>query len=88
MTLSYWSRRQLLIGSSVVMAGALTGCNQTSGGGRSLSARTTSDYASMYGPVPKERFPLPAINLNKIPKKYLRREVFLSYQGKGGYAGG
>ncbi|TLP41785.1 L,D-transpeptidase [Cohaesibacter sp. CAU 1516] len=29
----------------------------------------------MYGPLPNEQFPLPAINLDKIPEQFLRREM-------------
>ena len=29
----------------------------------------------MYGPMPQERFPLPGINLKKVPAKYYRRQV-------------
>lgn len=32
-------------------------------------------YAAMYGPMPGERFPIPAVNLNRVPKKFWRRQV-------------
>jgi lipoprotein-anchoring transpeptidase ErfK/SrfK len=33
------------------------------------------DYAQIYGPVPDEEFPLPAIDLNVVPAEYYRRTV-------------
>lgn len=69
-----FDRRSLLKGSALLGLGFLTACSprtKTTG----LETATPSPYAKMYGPVPQERFPLPAIDLGKIPRKYLRREV-------------
>ncbi|MBO6727636.1 MAG: L,D-transpeptidase [Rhizobiaceae bacterium] len=35
-------------------------------------------YTVMYGPIPDERFPIPAVNLNRVPKKFWRRQVDFS----------
>lgn len=29
----------------------------------------------MYGPLPDERFPIPAVNLEKVPERFYRRQV-------------
>ena len=70
-----FSRRTFITGTSLLMAGALAGCSRTT---KSLDAPASgmpSPFATMYGPMPQERFPLPGINLKKIPEKYLRRVV-------------
>lgn len=67
-------RRDLLKGSALLGLGFLTACSPRTGTGR-LEASTPSPYVKMYGPVSQERFPLPAVDLSKIPRKYLRREV-------------
>lgn len=32
-------------------------------------------YAAMYGPLAQERFPIPGIDLDKVPKQFWRQEV-------------
>ncbi len=34
-----------------------------------------ASYAQMYGPMPNEEFPIPAIDLSQIPSQYWRHEV-------------
>ena len=41
--------------------------------------RATSNYALMYGPIREERFPIPAVDISRVPKQYYRRQV--AYQG-------
>jgi lipoprotein-anchoring transpeptidase ErfK/SrfK len=41
-------------------------------------------YTVMYGRIPDERFPIPAVNLNRVPKKFWRRQVDFSGQYKVG----
>ena len=67
------SRRMFLAGSAALGALALAGC-ATSGG---MSA---AEAARVYGALPNERFPVPAVNVSKINPKYLRRTV--SYPSK------
>jgi len=70
------SRRKLLAGSCIVLAGTLAGCNRSTKADAELgSPAIPSAFASMYGPLPNEQFPLPAINLDKIPEQFLRREM-------------
>ncbi|MBV6659054.1 MAG: L,D-transpeptidase [Devosiaceae bacterium] len=34
-----------------------------------------SPYLMMYGPLPDEQFPVPAVDLTQVPEQYLRRQV-------------
>jgi hypothetical protein len=34
-----------------------------------------AEAAKVYGPVPDERFPIPAVDVSKIDPKYYRRTV-------------
>ncbi len=43
-----------------------------------LRSGVDTSYAMMYGPVTDEPFPLPAIDLKPIDKKYWRQEVYYS----------
>ena len=33
------------------------------------------DYKAIYGPLPYERFPIPAVDISKVPRQFLRRRV-------------
>ena len=68
------SRRSFLAGSAAVL-GALTLAGCATSGGMSMA-----EAARVYGPLPNERFPVPAVNVSKINPKYLRRAV--SYPSK------
>ncbi len=62
------SRRSFLVGSAVgVGALGLAGC---AGDGMSLA-----EAQKLYGPMPDEKFPIPAVNLSKVNPKYFRRTV-------------
>ena len=64
------NRRSFLVGSAASLAAlGLAGC-ATTGGGMSLA-----EAEKVYGPVPNERFPIPAVNVRKVNPKYLRRTV-------------
>lgn len=63
------SRRSLLIAAGAgVGALSLAGCSSM--GGMSLA-----EAQHVYGPVPQEKFPIPAVNLAKLDSKYYRRTV-------------
>ena len=62
------SRRYFLAGMAAVGALGLAGCATTGG-------MSTAEAERVYGPLPNERFPVPAVNINKIDPKYLRRRV-------------
>ncbi len=59
------NRRSFLVG---VGALGLAGC-ATSGDISSV------ELAKMYGPVPEEKFPIPAVDMSKVNSKYYRRTV-------------
>lgn len=63
------SRRSFLIGSAVSMGAlGLAGCATTDGLSR-------AEAALMYGPMPNEKFPIPAVDLSQVDPKYFRRTV-------------
>lgn len=62
-------RRSFLLGSAAAVGAlGLAGC--TTSGGMSIA-----EAERVYGPLPNERFPVPAVNVSKIDPKYLRRTV-------------
>lgn len=63
------SRRTFLIGSASLAALGLAGCASTG------SSMSMAEAERVYGPLPNERFPVPAVNLNKLNPKYMRRTV-------------
>jgi lipoprotein-anchoring transpeptidase ErfK/SrfK len=60
-------RRAFLAGAAGLGALALAGC--TSAG------MSMAEAERVYGPLPDERFPIPAVNVNKINPKYRRNTV-------------
>lgn len=62
-------RRSFLWGSAASLGAlGLAGCATTDGMSR-------SEAALLYGPVPTEKFPIPAVDVNKVDPKYFRRTV-------------
>ncbi len=62
------SRRAFLVGAGASLAAlSLAGCVT---GGMSLQ-----EAQRVYGPVPEEKFPIPAVNLSKLDPKWYRRTV-------------
>jgi lipoprotein-anchoring transpeptidase ErfK/SrfK len=63
------SRRSFLVGSAAgVGALALAGCATSDG-------MSFAEATKVYGPVPDEKFPVPAIDVSKVDPKYYRRTV-------------
>ncbi|QDZ10395.1 L,D-transpeptidase [Devosia ginsengisoli] len=63
------NRRSFLVASAAVVgAVGLAGCT-------SLEGMSRAEAERVYGPLPDERFAVPAVNLNKVDPKYLRRTV-------------
>ena len=63
------TRRSFLFGSAIGLGAlGLAGCT-TSGG------MSRAEAAKVYGPVPGEKFPIPAADVSKINPKYYRRTV-------------
>ena len=68
-----FSRRTFLFGSAA-------GLGTLALGGCSGAVMSRAEAEKVYAAVPEERFPIPAVNLNKVDAKYLRRKV--SYASK------
>jgi lipoprotein-anchoring transpeptidase ErfK/SrfK len=66
------SRRAFLIASAGTLAGCATIPPEPP---RGVEKRPVSAFADMYGPLPDERFPIPAIDLEEIDERFLRRIV-------------
>ena len=63
------SRRAFLIGSAAGLGAlSLTGCSVTDG-------MSLAEAQKLYGPVPEEKFPIPAVDVTKLDPKYYRRMV-------------
>jgi lipoprotein-anchoring transpeptidase ErfK/SrfK len=62
-------RRSFLVGSAAAVSGlSLAGC--ASHDGMSLA-----EAQALYGPMPREKFPIPAADISKLEPKYYRRTV-------------
>ena len=66
---AHLNRRAFLSGATALGALALAGCTSL-GPGMSMA-----EAERVYGPLPNERFPVPAVNVNKLNPKYMRRTV-------------
>lgn len=74
------SRRGFLIGGASVAALTLSGCAGGSVSKKRIANRIAQKdawvyYKRLYGPLPNERFPIPAVNLKLVKPKFFRREV-------------
>src|SRR5262245_58342726 len=62
-------RRSFLLGSAVGLGAlGLSGCVTSDGMSR-------AEAEKVYGPVPSEKFPIPAVDVAKIDPKYYRKTV-------------
>lgn len=68
------TRRGFLVGSSALL---LAGCQTTSSRAPRVQADLRKDpyYLAMYGPMPEEKFPIPAVDLNKVSDDRFLRQV-------------
>lgn len=63
------SRRSFLVGSAVsISALGLAGCASPDG-------MSLAEAQKLYGPLPNEKFPIPASDISTLDKKYYRRTV-------------
>lgn len=63
------SRRSFLVGSAVGFSAlGLAGCATS-------DALFLAEAAKTYGPMPDEKFPIPAVDISKVDPKYYRRTV-------------
>ena len=68
------NRRSFLFGSAIGLGAlGLAGCSTSDG-------ISLAEAQQIYGPVPTEKFPIPAVDLSKVNPKYFRRTV--SYESK------
>ncbi|MGV2974665.1 L,D-transpeptidase [Roseibium alexandrii] len=70
--MSLLTRRSFLAGSASLTGLAVSGCVSST---TPPAAPPVSPYVSMYRAMPEERFPIPAINLNKVSERYYRKQV-------------
>jgi len=72
------SRRHFVSGSASLAGLAVAGCTTTPEQPSQVELMKpviNSSYQLMYGPKPKERFPIPAVELEKVPEQFWRRQV-------------
>ena len=63
------NRRSFLVGSAASLGAlGLAGCATSDG-------MSFAEAAKVYGPVPDEKFPIPAVDVSKVDPKYFRRTV-------------
>lgn len=64
-----FDRRSFLLGAAAGLGAiALAGCT-------TISGISVAEAEKLYGPLPNERFPIPAVNIRKINPKYYRQTV-------------
>lgn len=72
-------RRRFVAGSASLLGLAVTGCSTTDVlSDKPVEPKEPSippNYVAAYGPMPQEKFPLPAVDLNKVPRKFWRRQI-------------
>jgi len=82
---STMDRRRFLRSSIAVSAFALSGCTASSGlKGKAAGIPSRRQIAAMYAALPNEQFPIPAVNLKKVPSKYYRKRVAYPTEEKPG----
>ncbi len=69
------SRRNFVVGAASLTGLFLSGCTRTAKVTNPTAPAFSRNYALMYGPMPLEKFPIPGIDLRKVPAKYYRRQV-------------
>lgn len=69
------SRRAFVLGGASMLGLAVAGCTTVADQGSDDGDGGISNYASMYGPLPGEQFPIPGVDLDKVPSKFRRRSV-------------
>lgn len=69
------TRRHFLAGSASLAGLAVTGCVSSNTAPAPRAPWQDPAYISMYRAMPEERFPLPAVDLKKVPDRYYRQQV-------------
>lgn len=68
-------RNFIQLSSASVLGALLTGCKTTRPDVIAAKPRIDPFYLEMYGSMPQERFPVPAVDLRKLDPAYYRRVV-------------
>lgn len=72
------SRRAFVSGALLTAAGALAGCVSappSKPAPEPAEPQADASHLTMYRAMPEERFPLPAVDLSKVPPRFYRRLV-------------
>jgi lipoprotein-anchoring transpeptidase ErfK/SrfK len=71
------SRRQFVSGLGLSTALLMTGCTTRPDNRAPPPVVPEADpsYLAMYGPMPNERFPIPAVDLKRVPSRFYRQVV-------------
>jgi len=69
------SRRGFLAGAASLGGLALAGCTTTRPVQVAEAPPPDEGYLRMYGPMPYERFPIPAVDLSRVPSQFYRQYV-------------
>ncbi len=73
---SLLSRRMFTIGGTSLIGLTLAGCATGKTKTETISSGPTpKELAAMYGPMPNERFPIPAVHLKQIEPRFYRQRV-------------
>lgn len=69
------ARRQFLLGAGSLAALSLAGCATSSPRLENEVTRVPPEVLAMYGPLPNERFPIPAARIDLVDPRYWRQAV-------------
>lgn len=74
-TLPRLSRRHFLAGSASLATLALAGCASTASRPAAQPDLPSAEALRLYGPLPDERFPIPAARIDRLDPRYYRQVV-------------
>lgn len=69
------TRRNLCLGGTATLSLLAAGCLPSGRDGGPSAQLSLKHYENIYGPLPDERFPVPAVKLSRVKPKYFRRKV-------------
>ncbi len=72
------TRREFGVGSTCLLGFVAAGCTTTTPPEepqRPEEPQISSKYRAMYRALPKERFPVPAVPIEKVPRRFWRKQV-------------
>ena len=75
-------RQTGLLSRRSFLAGSAAGLGALGLGGCTTDGMSLAEAQKLYGPVPEEKFPIPAIDVSKVDPKYFRRTI-PRHQGNG-----